>query len=334
MSFKIQVSPSGHEFTAETGESVLDAALRQGVTLPYGCRSGACGACKGKVVAGEVDYAEPPMGLSEEEKAVGMALFCQAVPQGDLTIEIKEVEAAQDIPVKTYPAKIALLEKLNEDVILLKLKLPEGERLQYLAGQYVEFVLADGRRRAFSIANPPHADDYLEFHIRHIQGGHFTEHLFSDMPEKEVLHIEGPMGTFFLREESERPIILLATGTGFGPIKAIIEHALAEKSQRPIHLYWGARQRDGLYLDELARQWAEAHDNVHYIPVLSRPDAEWSGRTGYVQNVVQADFSDLSQFELYACGHPQMVYAAKEALVAKGIDPEHCYSDAFEYAKD
>jgi CDP-4-dehydro-6-deoxyglucose reductase len=276
------------------------------------------------------------MALTEDERAEGKALFCIAKAKSDLEIEVKEVGAERDIPVRQLPAKIQHMERLNDEVMELCLKLPAGERLQYLAGQYVDFIMKDGRHRAFSIANAPHDDACLKFHIRRIRGGRFTDKLFSDMHEKDVLRIEGPKGSFYMREESDRPIVFLATGTGFGPIKAIIEHAIAEGHIVPMYLYWGARHKADLYLHELAERWAAEYHNIHYIPVLSRPASEddWSGRTGYVQDAAAADFADFGSMDVYACGHPQMVFAAKNALVAKGLLPEHCYSDAFAWAKD
>lgn len=335
MSCKVQIRPSGHQFDIEPGETVLDAALRQGFAFPYGCRNGACGACAGKVRSGTVDYAgDEPMALTDEERAQGEALFCIARAGSDLVIEVKEVGAEREIPVRSLPAKIQRMERLTGEVMNLWLKLPEGERLQFLAGQYINVVLQDGRRRAFSLANAPHDDRYLQLHIRHVRGGRFTDKLFAEMREKDLLRIEGPHGSFYLREESDRPILFLATGTGFGPVKAIIEHAIAEGHIVPIYLYWGARHREDLYMDELARGWAREYENIHYVPVLSAPEAGWEGRTGHVQEVVVEEFADLSGFDLYACGHPQMVLSARAALVAKGLDPDHCYSDAFEYAKD
>ena len=334
MSFTVRVMPSGREFTVESDETILDGALRNGLAFPYGCRGGACGACKGKLLEGSVNYENEPMALSEEELADNISLLCVANAASDLTVEIKEVGAIEEIPVKTLPTKVASMERLNEEVMGLHLTLPESERMQYLAGQYVDFILNDGRRRAFSIANAPHDDETLEFHIRHIEGGEFTSHVFDDMSDGEILRIEGPLGTFFLREDSERPIIMLATGTGFGPVKAIIEHAIAEHSHRRIYIYWGARSEEGLYMHDLAQKWAEGNANIEYRPVLSRPAEGWDGRKGYVQDAVVADFDDLSDFELYACGHPQMVHSAKDTLVEKGMDADHCYSDAFEWAKD
>ncbi len=337
MSFKVHVEPSGHEFTVESGESLLDAALRQGLAFPYGCRNGYCGACTCQVAKGRVEYGdEEPGALDEHELAAGKTLACVAKPTSDLVLEVHEISAAQEIPVKSMPAKVARMEKLNEEVMGLWLKLPEGERLQFLAGQYMDFVLKDGKHRAFSIANAPHDDEFLQFHIRFIRGGQFTQHVFGEMQEKEIVRIEGPHGNFFLREDSDRPIILLATGTGFGPVKGIIEHALTEGVTRPIYFYWGARTKAGLYLNERAEHWARHYRNVDYRPVLSQPAPEdhWEGRTGYVQDAVLADFADVTGFDVYACGHPAMVFAAKEALVARGLNPEHCYSDAFSWAKD
>lgn len=336
MSYSITVKPSGHQFTAEADETVLEAALRQGLSFPYGCRNGACGACVGTVLEGQVSYEEPPMGLDDDEIEAGKALFCSAQAQSDLVIEVHEVTSSRDIAIKNLPAKVFELNKLNDDVMQVFIKLPEAERLQYLAGQYLDILLPDGRRRSFSIANAPHDDTYIELHIRHIVGGEFTDHVFRDMHAQELLRIEGPHGSFFLREDSDRAILLLATGTGFGPVKAIVEHAIAEGLQRPIYIYWGARDKAGLYMDELVSRWDYEYAHIHYRPVLSQPKPEdqWQGRTGHVQDAVQADFNDLRDFELYACGHPAMVYSAKDALVALGIAPEHCYSDAFEWAKD
>ncbi len=335
MSSKVTVKPSGHTFTVEEDESVLDAAIRNGLAFPYACRGGACGVCKGKVIEGDIHYDDEPMALTEEEAAVGMALFCVGKCKGDMSIEVKEVGAVEEIPVTRHQATISKLDFLNDDVAVLGLTLDNNERLQYLAGQYLSFILPDGRKRAFSIANAPHDDECLEFHIRKVSGGQFTEDLFSGVTKVgSRLEIEGPHGTFFVREDSERPMLMLATGTGFGPIKAMVDHLVAEQSTRPVYLYWGARTEDGLYYDTLVKAWTAKFPNIHYRPVLSQADDSWDGRRGRVQTAVAEDFSDLSEFELYACGHPDMVYTAKDMLVGKGINPDNCYSDAFEYASN
>jgi len=336
MSFKVQIQPSGHEFEVEEDESILDAALRQGFAFPYGCRNGACGSCKGKVLEGEVDYASLPPALTDADTEQDIAVFCQAMPRSDLRIEVREIGAAKDIPVKVLPCRIAALEPLAHDVMKVRLKLPVTERMQFLAGQYLDILMREGRRRSFSLANPPHDDAFLELHVRHVPGGRFSGWLFEQAKVKDLLRIEGPLGSFFLREDTERPVILIAGGTGFAPVKGIIEHAISEGLTRPMHLYWGARARRDLYLDGLARGWAEAHEHIHYTPVLSEPAPEdaWGGRTGYVHQAVVEDFEDLSEYEVYASGPPPMVQAAREAFPAKGHNPENFYSDSFEYAAD
>lgn len=328
----VTLAKSGKAFLVESGETVLDAALREGLALPYGCRGGACGACKGALMSGEVGYDNEVQGLTDDEQANGVILTCVAKPKGDLLLDIELIESASEIKVEQFPAKIALMENLGGDVMRLGLKLPESSRMQFLAGQYVEFILDDGERRAFSIANAPHDDELLEFHIRHVDGGKFTDQLFNKMRPGDLLRIEGPMGSFFVREDSERPMIMLATGTGFGPVKGIVEHLIAEKSQRPIYIYWGGDAEDALYLDSLATEWDRQHSDIHYRPVLSKAGDGWKGRKGHVQDAAVADFTSVAGFEMYACGNPSMVYAAKDLMVANGMSEEHCYSDAFEAA--
>ncbi|MDH5573667.1 MAG: FAD-binding oxidoreductase, partial [Gammaproteobacteria bacterium] len=220
------------------------------------------------------------------------------------------------------------------DVMLLMLKLPKTDRLQFLAGQYINFLLKDGRHRSFSLANAPHIDDALELHIRHINNGSFTGEVFDKMKINDIMRIEGPYGQFFLRENSERPIIFMAGGTGFAPVKSIIEHALAAGIKRPMYLYWGVRATEDLYMNELAQSWATKYSHIHYIPVLSEPEADNKFRTGYVHEAILADFPDLSSYEIYASGPPAMVYAGRDAFAAQGLDLDHYFSDAFEFNKD
>lgn len=337
MACKVRIATSGREFTVNTGESVLDAALRQGLSLPYSCHGGTCGSCKGKVVKGEVFYPHgAPPALSAVEQATGMALFCQAEPRSDLEIEVREPHSAAEMQVKKLPARVVRKEFLAPDVVRLHLKLPTAERLQFLAGQYVDFILPDGRHRSFSLANAPHDDQFLELHIRHVEGGEFTEHVFEHMKEKEMVRIEGPHGDFYLREDSQRPLLFVAGGTGFAPVKGIIEHAFAAGVTRPLYFYWGARAKVDLYLDALPRQWVESHAQFHYTPVLSLPAPEdhWLGRTGYVHEAVVQDYPDLGGYDVYAAGPPAMVRAARDAFVARGLPPSQFYSDPFEFAPD
>jgi CDP-4-dehydro-6-deoxyglucose reductase len=335
MTYEVRIASSGHKFRVAPGETVLAAALRQGLALSYSCRNGACGSCKGRVLEGEVDFGHhDPATLTEEEKRAGKALFCQAVPKCDLVIQAREVAAASGLAVRILPARVVKMERAAPDVMILSLKLPEGARLQYLAGQYLDILLAGGERRSFSLANPPHRDELLELHVRLVPGGKFTTHVFEKMKEKDLLRLQGPLGTFFLREESTEPAILVAGGTGFAPMQAILEHAFARDSNRPLHLYWGARARRDLYRNEVAERFASQHARLCYTPVLSEPQPgdQWRGRTGFVHEAVLADYPDLSGHEVYASGPPVMIEAIKKTFFARGLPEERLFFDSFEYA--
>ncbi len=335
MAFKVEITSSGHAFQVENGESVLDAALRQGIALPYGCRNGACRSCKGKIIEGAARYPEgTPKALTPMDIAQGFALFCQARPRSDLRIDVEEISGAGDIIVRMLPCRVAAKHQLAHDVMQLDLKLPQSERLQFLAGQYVDIIMRDGRRRAFSLANAPQDDDHLELQIRHVPGGTFSDYVFQSLKEKSLLRLRGPLGSFYLRKKDQMPVILMAGGTGFAPIKSIIEDALQEDYPAPMHLYWGVRSRRDLYLHEAACRWAEQHQRFHYVPVLSDPLPEdrWDGRTGFVHQAVLDDFPDLSGFVVYMSGPPVMVNAGRETFSARGLDPMHMHSDSFDYA--
>lgn len=335
MPYSVTIKSSGHRFTVEDDESVLDAALRQGVILPYGCRNGACGSCMGTVATGTVAYPHGmPPALNDEDLDAQRALFCQARPTSDLEIAVREVDAARDIEVKTLPCRVEKLEHLAHDVIRIYLRLPESERMQFLAGQYIDVLIRDHEPRAFSIANAPQDDAFIELHIRYVEGGLFTDQVFHSMKEKTMWRIRGPLGTFFLREDSDRPVILVGGGTGFAPIKGILEHAFATGFDKPMHLYWGVRARRDLYLDELPRQWSREHGNFSYTPVLSEPmpGDDWSGDTGYVTNAVIKRYPDLSGHDVYMSGPPVMVQAGHDLFTRHGLDSTRFFSDAFEYA--
>jgi len=335
---KVTVQPSGQSFAVDEGESVLTAALRQGVMLPYGCKNGACGSCKGKIVSGAVDYGHyHARVLTDEERAHGKALFCQAKPLGELMIECRTIGAAKDIAVRLLPCRVQQLTKVADDVVIVQLKLPANERLQFLAGQYIDFLLKGGERRSFSMANPPHADELIELHIRHVPGGNFTDHVFGKMKQRDILRFEGPLGSFFLREDSSKPIVFVASGTGFAPIKSIIESALHRKIERPMVLYWGCRRPQDLYLNALAESWALQQPNFRYVPVVSEAAAEdaWSGRSGFVHRAVMQDFPDLSGYQVYACGVPVMVDSARKDFITQCQLPEdEFYADSFTTAAD
>jgi CDP-4-dehydro-6-deoxyglucose reductase, E3 len=334
MPFQITIKPSEHSFACEDGETVLSSAMAADLMLPYGCRNGACGTCKGRILDGSVDYgAYQATTLTDAEKADGLALFCCAKPVTDLVIEVREVRRAGDIRIRKLPCRIESIDKPTSDVAIVKLKLPANERLQFLAGQYIDLLLKDGHRRSFSLATAPHDDALLELHVRHIAGGVFTEQLFNQFKGREILRFEGPLGAFYLREESDKPIIFVAGGTGFAPIKGVIEHALHHHldRDRPMVLYWGVRAKRDLYMPDLPGRWQQSA-NFTFIPVLSdpAPDDAWPGRTGFVHQAVLDDFADLSGYQVYACGGPAMIDAARTAFTGtRGLPPGEFFADSF-----
>lgn len=331
----VTIQNSGHQFQVRPSQTVLEAAIEAGINLPYGCRNGACGACKGKVISGKLmhdDYQGSAM--TDAELAAGQALFCCARPLEDLVIECRELTGVNGIKPRILPVRVQKKEQLSGDVMVLFLQLPASERLQFVAGQYLEFILKDGKRRAFSIANAPHDDALIELHLRLVPGGQFTQYVFEEMPEKAILRIEAPLGTFFLREESNKPIVFVAGGTGFAPIKGIIEHMIHLGMQREIVLYRGGRMQQDLYMDELCQRWADFLPNLRYIPVLSEEPADsgWQGRTGLVHETVLKDYPDLSAHQAYVCGAPGMVEIAHKTFVEQGLPADEFFSDAFTFA--
>jgi CDP-4-dehydro-6-deoxyglucose reductase len=335
---RVTLQPSGHQFEVEEGEAILAAALRQHFVLPYGCRNGACGSCKGRLLEGSIDYGVyQKKALPDAEKAQGKALFCQAKPLTDVVIEARTIGAAKDIAIKTLPCRVQKMERLADDVMILYFKLPANERLQFLAGQYIEFLLKDGSRRSFSMGNAPHDDELIQLHVRRVAGGQFTDHVFGRMKERDILRFEGPLGTFFMREESVKPIVFVASGTGFAPIKSIIERAFHKGVTRPMVLYWGGRRPKDLYMNELPLKWVAQHPGFRYIPVISDalPEDQWNGRTGFVHHAVMEDFPDLSGHQVYACGVPVMVDAAQRDFIAQCRLPEdEFFADSFTTAAD
>ncbi|HKB60200.1 MAG TPA: CDP-6-deoxy-delta-3,4-glucoseen reductase [Gallionellaceae bacterium] len=330
MSFTVTIKPSNHSFTVEPDETILEAGIRHGYTMPYSCRDGVCGACKGDILEGVVDYGEyQPFALTPAEKAAGGALFCKAKPLSDLVIEGHEITSDKEIPVKTLPTRVQKMVRLTEDVMVLYLKLPANERLQFLAGQYVDIQLKDDKPRSFSLANAPHDDEFLELHIRNIPGGAFTRHVFNGMKERDILRIKGPLGGFYLREDSDKPILFVASGTGFAPVKAIVEHALQIGVTRPMHIYWGVRRQSDFYMLDKVQEWQAK--GVKFTAVVS--DEPWAGRSGFVHQAVLEDYADLSGYQVYACGAPVVVEAAHRDFTSqRGLPQEEFFSDAFSFA--
>ncbi len=331
--FQITVQPSGRSFSSQAGEAILAAGIHAGIGLPYGCKDGACGSCKCKKISGQVVHGpHQSKALSDLEEADGFILTCCGVAQSDLVLESRQVAEEGAFPIKKMPTRVSLLEKKSDDVILLKLQLPSNDSFSYHAGQYVEFLLRDGVRRSYSMANAPSNGPGIELHIRHMPGGKFTDVVFSTMKEKDILRIEGPYGSFFLREHSDKPIILLASGTGFAPIKAVIEQMQHKGITRPTTLYWGGRRPADLYLNDWVQTKLDDMPNLRYIPVISDALVQdaWTGRTGFVHQAVLQDFPDLSGHQVYACGAPIVVDSARRDYPALAKLPEEeFFADSF-----
>lgn len=340
MTFTITVQPSGRAFQADATETLLAAGIRQGIGLPYGCKDGACGSCKCKLVSGSVSHgAHQAKALSAEEEAAGYVLTCCGTAQSDVVLESRQVTEAGAFPIKKMPVRVSSLTRASHDVMVLRLQLPAADAFQYHAGQYVEFLLRDGDRRSYSMANAPHtqaAGPQMELHVRHMPGGKFTDQVFGTMKEKDILRIEGPYGSFYLREDSDKPVVLLASGTGFAPIKAILEHMVHKGITRPATLYWGGRRPADLYQSAWIEEQLKVMPNLRYVPVVSDalPEDGWNGRTGFVHQAVLQDQPDLSGHEVYACGAPVVVDSARRDYVAAGLPEEAFFADAFTSGKD
>lgn len=340
--FQIGVQPSGRVFACAPGETLLAAAIRQGVGLPYGCRDGACGTCKCKKLAGVVRHGpHQSKALSALEESQGMVLTCCGVAYSDVSLESKQVTQAGAWAIRRMPVRVSLIESKAPDVMLLHLQLPANEAFAYHAGQYLEILLRDGARRSYSMANAAQpmaagaltgpVGATLELHIRHLPGGKFTDQVFGSMKAKDILRIEGPFGSFYLREDSDKPIILLASGTGFAPVKAIIERLQSQAIERPATLYWGARRPLDLYLDSWVKDKLAEMPSLRYVPVISDalPADDWRGRSGFVHQAVLQDVPDLSAYQVYASGAPIMVESARADYLQAGLPADEFYADAF-----
>lgn len=337
--FRVTVEPSARQFFALADESILAAALRAGVGLPYGCKDGACGSCKCKKLSGVVRHGpHQDKALSAAEEAAGLLLSCCAVAQSDLVLESRQVVAEGLLPARKMPVRVAQLERLSPDVMRISLQLPANDVFAFHAGQYLEFLLPNGLRRSYSMANAPKAQTgpTVELHVRHMPGGVFTDQVFATLKERDILRVEGPFGSFFLREDSDKPVVLLASGTGFAPIKAIIEQMQAKGSTRATALYWGARRPQDLYMDAWVQLKLKEMPHLRYVPVVSDalPEDAWTGRTGFVHQAVLHDLSDLSGHQVYACGAPIVVESARRDYLRHGLPEDAFFADAFTSAAD
>jgi len=336
--YQVRNSVSNTTFTVLEGETVLSAALRQGVMLPYSCKNGTCGSCKGQVESGGVHYPfHPPLALDEGEIDQGKALFCQASPSEDLVIRAREIEAVRDIQVRKMPARVIEKALMAPDVMRLSLKLPSAQRLQFLAGQYLEILVPEGKRRAFSIASPPQSEDLIELHVRHVDGGGFTSWVFDELKVRDILRLEAPLGTFFVRNDAtERPLLMVGGGTGFAPLKSMIEDLLSHGDKRPLHLFWGAATQAELYMHGQVQQWESEHAHIRYTSALSEVDAGEESRTfpGLVHEAVLAAYPDLSAYDIYISGPPAMVETGRTAFLEHGAEKRRIFFDSFEFGLD
>lgn len=333
MNYKIRLADRDVSFSAADDEPVLAAGLRQHLALPFGCQSGGCGSCRVRMLQGEVHYPFEPPALSSAEKAAGYILMCQARPRSELLLELHQPPQLDQLRPRILPCRVLEKTLLCHDVIGLKLKLPKDAQFNYMPGQYVDFLLDDGRRRSFSIANRPNGE-FIELHLRVTPQGRFAHWVLNEMPPRAMLRFEGPLGAFYIREDSERPILLMAGGTGFAPIHAMLEDLLQRGSQRPLHLFWGARSLQDLYLDARICDWTGRHPQLHYTPVLSEPDAAWTGERGFVHEVLLRAYPDLSAHAVYLSGPPIMVRSGKLAFQRAGLDADHLFYDSFDYAHE
>ena len=332
MNYEICIEGSDVAFGAQPGQTVLEAAAAHGIELPYSCRKGVCGNCRGRVVSGEL---VPGTTGGSHETGINQPdehLFCRAQPAGNLLIAPRSWQRIDPNARKTYTATVFRNELVAPDVSKLQLRFATGVRARFAAGQYLQIILPDGQRRSFSMANAPHENDGVQLHIRHMSGGGFTSGVVPGLVKGDMLQVELAHGDFFLREDSQRPLLFVAGGTGFAPIKSIIDHVIKRNIDRPITLFWGARHSTGLYAPEVVSKWLKLRPLLRYEPVISEPqDAlNWTGRHGLVHQALLESFDSVADYDVYACGAPVMVQAVRTALQdQRGLPPAQFFSDSF-----
>jgi len=338
----VRIEPHGRTLRVTAGQPILQAALSAGLNLPHSCKSGHCGSCRARLLAGAIHYPNgPPLGITAEEVGRGDILLCQARADSDLTVRARLIASVADVEIKTLPCRIARLTPLAPDVMQLWLRLPAVERLRFHPGQYLDVLLENGRRRSFSIASPPHDSEALELHVRRVNGGGFSERLFGaaagvgSLGTGALLRIEGPIGQFSYRE-GLGPVLMVAGGTGFAPLKSMLRHMLETGIRRDLHLYWGARHTQDVYEEALVLEWLRRHPQLKFTAVLSEASAAEAAhhRAGWVHEALLADYPDLARFEVYAAGPPAMIEAMRTHFPRHGLSTQRLYFDSFDYAPD
>ena len=327
MGFTIRIAHSEHAFPCEAGESVLEAAGRAGLEIPYSCRKGVCLTCSGKVMAGAVAL---PEGVRDAARGAFDALLCTARPRSDLLIAPRRVARATAAGApREVTATVFRVGAVGPGVVRLQLRFPIGRRMAFRAGQSLEIILPDGARRSYSMANSPGEADGVELHVRVHPDGAFSDQLLGGLRPGDGLRLNLPLGSVQLDGHGSRPLLLLATGTGFAPVVSILEEAMRRRWTRPLVLYRGGRRAEDLYLPELARRWTRRLRGFRHVPVLSKAGHDWDGQRGHVQDAAIADFPDLAGADLYASGSPAMVAGAREQALAHGLSPDAFHADAF-----
>ena len=334
--YKVLIEPHGRHITVGPDRPVLEAALAAGLNLPHSCKSGHCASCRARLLAGEIHYPNGvPLGLTAEEARAGNILLCQARAKSDLVVEARLIASVAEVDIKTLPCRIARLNPLASDVMQVFLRLPAVETLRFHPGQYLDILLDGERRRSFSIASPPHDSELLELHVRRVRGGEFTERLFNAASVGSLLRLEGPIGQFVYRE-SPAPLVMIAGGTGFAPLKSMLRHVLEGAIDRPIHLYWGARQPHDLYEEALVLEWVRHYRQLRFTAVLSEATETKAPhhRLGWVHEAVLADHPSLEPFDVYAAGPPALIEAIRASFPERGMREDRLFFDSFDYASD
>lgn len=325
--FTIQLDPHGGCFSCLPDQTLLEAALAAGYALPHSCRAGACNCCQLTLVSGDVRHADPVAGNTPAPD--GQCRTCQAFPLGDMVLAAPTVPKTAGQRVVTSGAKVLDVTRPSADVAVVKLQLPANTGFAFQAGQYMDVLLKDGARRSYSMANAPTDDGVIEWHIRRMPEGRFSTHAYDKLKAGAMLRVEGPFGSFTL-QDGDAPVVLLASGTGYAPIAALLKTHGAELARRKAVLYWGGRTWSDLYAVETVADWEAQFPGVRLIPVLSEPDAAWQGRRGFVHTAVLADWPNLAGHEVYACGNPLMIDAARACFVAEaGLPTGNFFADAF-----
>jgi CDP-4-dehydro-6-deoxyglucose reductase, E3 len=332
----VLVEPHGRRISVAADRPILEGALAAGLNLPHSCKSGHCSSCRVQLRTGQIEYPNGvPLGLTTEEARTGNILLCQARARSDLVVEARLIASVTDVEIKTLPCRIAQLTLLAPDVMQVFLRLPAVETLRFHPGQYLDILLDRGKRRSFSIASPPHDSDLLELHVRRVPGGSFTDGLFSTLRVGSLLRIEGPMGQF-VYQDAPAPLLMIAGGTGFAPLKSMLRHLLERGVDRHIHLYWGARQAPDVYEEERVMEWAQRYPQLRFTAVLSeatRADAPHH-RLGWVHEAVLAEHPSLAHVDIYAAGPPALIEAIRTRFPQQGARQERLFFDSFDYAAD